>query len=146
MIEIVIITHGLFGEELYLSAEMILGKQGDVHCIAVQPGCALAEIVDILDGIITKKSDNGKGVLILTDMFGGSPSNIAFSYSGQPNIEIISGVNLPMLIKAFSGRMAGTTLHTLALECGEAAKNSIKIAGELLDKNRYPKSKNPNKQ
>ncbi|MDR0454032.1 MAG: PTS galactitol transporter subunit IIBC [Deferribacteraceae bacterium] len=132
MIEIVIITHGLFGEELFLAAEIILGKQGDVHNIAVQPGSSITEIVDILDSVIVKKRD--KGILILTDMFGGSPSNIAFSYAGKPNIDIVSGVNLPMLLKAFSGRMAEKTLHELASECGEAAKNSIKVAGELMAK------------
>ncbi len=130
MVEIVIITHGLFGEELFLSAEMILGKQGNVHNIAVQPGRSLTEIVDELDAVITKKS--GKGILILTDMFGGSPSNIAFSYVGQPNIEIVSGINLPMLLKAFSGRMSETSLRDLASECGEAGKNSIKVASELM--------------
>ena len=130
MIEIVIITHGLFGEELFLSAEMILGKQGNVHNIVVQPGRSLTEIVDDLDAVIKKK--NSKGILILTDMFGGSPSNIAFSYAGQPDIEIISGVNLPMLLKAFSGRMSKSSLSELASECSEAGKSSIKVAGELM--------------
>lgn len=132
MTEIVIITHGLFGEELFLSAEMILGKQGNVKTIAVQPGRALPEIVDDLDKVISK--NNKKGVLILTDMFGGSPSNVAFSYVGQPNVEIISGVNLPMVLKAFSGRMAGENLAQLASSCCEAGKNSIKVASELMHK------------
>ena len=132
MTEIVIITHGLFGEELFLSAELILGKQGDVHNISVQPGDSLAEVADNLDVIINK--NNGKGILILTDMFGGSPSNVAFSYSGRSDVEIISGINLPMLIKAFAGRMAGYSLYKLASECAEAAKNCIKIASELLKK------------
>jgi PTS system mannose-specific IIA component len=130
MIEIVLITHGHFGEELYLSAEMILGKQGNVRSIAVEPGKPIAEIVDELDEVIKKTGD--KGVLILTDMFGGSPSNVAFSYVGQPNLEIISGVNLPMLLKAFSGRMAGESLAIMASGCSEAGKNSIKVANELI--------------
>lgn len=130
MIELVIITHGHFGEEVFLSAEMIMGKQGNVHTIAVEPGKALSHVVDELDAVISANSS--KGVLILTDMFGGSPSNVAFSYAGQPNIEIISGVNLPMLLKAFSSRMSGTDLATLAAECGEAGRNSIKVASELI--------------
>ena len=130
MTEIILITHGHFGEELYLSAEMILGKQGNVSCIAVEPGKALTEAVDQLDAIITKNAS--KGALILTDMFGGSPSNVAFSYAGQPNIEIVSGVNLPMLLKAFSGRMGGEKLSDLAAGCCEAGKNSIKSANELI--------------
>jgi PTS system mannose-specific IIA component len=132
MIEIVIITHGLFGEELYLSAEMILGKQGSVTSIAVQPGKAMSDIAAELDSIIAKDSHNG--VLVLTDMFGGSPSNVAFSYVGQPNVEIVSGVNLPMVLKSFSGRMAGEDLATLASGCSEAGRKSIKVASELMGK------------
>ncbi len=120
----------VFGEELFQSCEMILGKQGNVSCIAVQPGKTLADVVDELDGSIN--THNAKGVLIFTDMFGGSPSNVAFSYVGQSNIEIISGVNMPMLLKAFSGRMAGEGLETLALSCREAGINSIKVANELM--------------
>jgi PTS system mannose-specific IIA component len=130
MVAVVIMTHGHFGEELFLSAEMILGKQGNVYSISVAPGTVLTEVVDKLDEVIKKNA--GKGVLIFTDMFGGSPSNIAFSYVGQPNVEIVSGVNLPMLLKAFSGRMAGEALKELAESCGEAGKNSIKVASELI--------------
>ncbi|MDR2104661.1 MAG: PTS sugar transporter subunit IIA [Deferribacteraceae bacterium] len=129
MLEIVIITHGLFGEELFQSSEMILGKQGNVHCLSVLPGKQLSEVVEELDAVIKKA--NG-GVVILTDMFGGSPSNVAFSYAGRPNIEIISGVNMPMLLKAFSGRLAGEDLATLSASCREAGINSIKVAGELM--------------
>jgi PTS system mannose-specific IIA component len=130
MVEVVIITHGHFGEELFLSAEMILGKQGSVHTISVVPGTVLTEVVDKLDEILNKNPE--KGTLIFTDMFGGSPSNIAFSYVGQPDVEIISGVNLPMLLKVFSGRMVGEDLRTLAESCGEAGRNSIKVASELM--------------
>ena len=130
MIELVIITHGHFGEEVFLSAEMIMGKQGNVHTISVEPGKALSEVVDDLDAVISANAN--KGVLILTDMFGGSPSNVAFSYAGQPNVEIVSGVNLPMLLKAFSSRMAGGSLEQIAAECGEAGRNSIKVASELI--------------
>ena len=130
MVEIVIMTHGHFGEELFLSAEMILGKQGNVHSLSIAPGIALKDVVDKLDEIILKAK--AKGVLIFTDMFGGSPSNVAFSYVGQAGIEIISGVNLPMLLAAFSGRMNGQELSTMAESCAEAGKNSIKVASELI--------------
>lgn len=132
MVELVIITHGLFGEELFRSTELILGKQDHVHCIAVQPGKVLTEVVDELDNII--RQNTSKGVLIFTDMFGGSPSNVAFSYAGQPHIEIISGVNMPMLLKALSGRMAGEELPALASSCSEAGVSSIKVANELIKK------------
>ncbi|MDR2883582.1 MAG: PTS sugar transporter subunit IIA [Deferribacteraceae bacterium] len=132
MIDIVIITHGLFGEELMLSAEMILGKQGSVHTIAIQPDRSVPEIAIELDKII--ESGSKDGVLILTDMFGGSPSNVAFSYAGKAGVEIISGVNLPMLLKSFSGRMTGEGLTQLANSCCEAGKNSIKLASELMKK------------
>ena len=130
MVEIVIMTHGHFGEELYLAAEMILGKQGNVHSLSITPGVELKDIVDKLDEII-QKSQN-KGVLIFTDMFGGSPSNVAFSYVGQRGIEIVSGINLPMLLAAFSGRMSEQELPAMAESCKEAGRNSIKMASELI--------------
>jgi PTS system mannose-specific IIA component len=129
MLDVVIITHGLFGEELFQSSEMIVGKQGNVHCLSVLPGKQLSEVVEELDNVIKKA--NG-GVIILTDMFGGSPSNVAFSYAGRTNIEIISGINMPMLLKVFSGRLAGEDLTTLSASCREAGINSIKVAGELI--------------
>ncbi len=130
MIEIVVMTHGLFGEELFQSVEMILGKQDNVSCIAVRPDKNISEVVDELDKVIEK--NNSDGILIFTDMFGGSPSNVAFSYVGQAGIDIISGVNMPMLLKAFSGRMAGEDLSTLAASCKEAGINSIKVANEII--------------
>lgn len=130
MIEFVIITHGHFAEELYLSAEMILGKQGGVHAVAVEPGIKLADIADKLDDIINKNEE--KGIIIFTDMFGGSPSNIAFSYAGKSGVEIVSGVNLPMILKAFSGRMSGESLSQLVENCSEAGKASIKVGSELI--------------
>jgi PTS system mannose-specific IIA component len=132
MIEIVIITHGLLSEELFLSAEMILGKQNHVKNIAIQPGLTLPEIADELDKIIA--DNNNKGVLILTDMFGGSPSNVALSYVGRAGVEIVSGVNLPMLLKALTGRITGYGLEELAIACSEAGKSSIKVASELIQK------------
>jgi PTS system mannose-specific IIA component len=131
MLDVVIITHGLFGEELFQSSEMIVGKQGNVHCLSVLPGKQLSEVVEELDNVIKKASG---GIIILTDMFGGSPSNVAFSYAGKSNIEIISGVNMPMLLKVFSGRLAGEDLTTLSASCREAGINSIKVAGELIRK------------
>jgi PTS system mannose-specific IIA component len=131
MLDVVIITHGLFGEELFQSSEMIVGKQGNVHCLSVLPGKQLSEVVEELDNVIKKASG---GIIILTDMFGGSPSNVAFSYAGKSNIEIISGVNMPMLLKVFSGRLAGEELATLSASCREAGINSIKVAGELIRK------------
>jgi PTS system mannose-specific IIA component len=130
MIDLIIITHGLFGEELFLSTELIIGKQDNVHCLSVIPEKSVNEVVRELDAIIGKSSS--QGIIIFTDMFGGSPSNIAFSYSGQPNIEIISGVNMPMLLKAFTGRMAGENLAFLASACREAGIKSIKVANELI--------------
>ncbi len=72
--------------------------------------------------------------LVFTDMFGGSPSNISMAYLDKDMVEVISGVNLPMLLKAFTMRMdSSNTLDQIAKESAAAGRNSIKVAGELLN-------------
>ena len=79
-----------------------------------------------------EKVDSGKGVILLTDMFGGTPSNLAISIMDQTNVEIIAGVNMPMLIKLASNRKAGS-LKKVALEAQDAGRKYINIASGLLD-------------
>ena len=132
MIGAVILTHGLFGEELFRAAEMILGKQDKVEIISIQTGLSLDDVAGRLENII--KSYGQDGCLVLTDMFGGSPSNISMAYLGMESVEVVSGVNLPMLLKAFTMRMdSKNTLSHIATESAEAARQSIKVAGELLN-------------
>lgn len=130
MINYIIITHGSLALELLKTCEMIIGKQDRVYIITVQTGASLQNIADELDKIIENNKDNG--VIIFTDMFGGSPSNIAMSYLKNEDVEVITGVNLPMLIKAFALRQESNSIVSISKSCAEAGKSSIRIAKELL--------------
>jgi PTS system mannose-specific IIA component len=132
MIGIVILTHGALGLELLRTAEMIIGKQDKVDILSVQNGSSLSDLASNLDSL--KEKYQKDGLLILTDMFGGSPSNVAMAYLDNKNIEVITGVNLPMLIKAFTVRKDTSSPQELAKLASNTAKESIIIAGELLKK------------
>jgi PTS system mannose-specific IIA component len=132
MIGIVILTHGALGLELLRTAEMIIGKQDKVDILSVQNGSSLSELASNLDSL--KEKYQNDGLLILTDMFGGSPSNVAMAYLDNKNVEVITGVNLPMLIKAFTARKDTSSPQELAKLSSNTAKESIIIAGELLKK------------
>lgn len=105
MIGILIVTHGNFGTELLKSAELIIGKQENVETLGLNHGDSVDELYKKVKDAIQKLDTEG-GVLILTDLFGGSPSNVvAASLKGNNGrIESISGVNLPMLIEALDLR------------------------------------------
>jgi PTS system mannose-specific IIA component len=130
MVDYVIITHGSLALELLKTCEMIIGKQDKVYVITVQTGASLQNIADELDKIIENSKENG--IIIFTDMFGGSPSNIAMSYLKNDDVEVVTGVNLPMLIKAFALRQESESIGEISKLCAEAGKNSIRIAKELL--------------
>ena len=131
MIGIVIVTHRNLGDALIDATEFILGNRPE----AVTPiSIDLNEKADklrkkISEGIKTVKSK--EGVLILTDMFGGTPSNLSYSFLEEGHIEVLSGVNLPILIKAVNARqnMALGELATCLVEYG---KKSISMASSIL--------------
>lgn len=130
---VVILTHGMFGEELLRSAEMIIGRQDKVEVISINSGALMDDVSLKMEEILSKYKD--ESCLMYTDMFGGSPSNISMAYLNKDSVEVVSGVNLPMLIKAFTMRMdSSNTLSQIAKESAEAGIASIKVAGELLNK------------
>ena len=135
MIGIVIVTHCQLGNALIEAAEFILeSKQEAIKSVSIN----LIEDADalrkkILDSVKDVKSDDG--VLILTDMFGGTPSNLSYSLLEEGRIEVISGVNLPMVIKAASGR-ADMKLKKLVSTLEEYGKRSITIASGILKGNK----------
>ena len=135
MIGIVIVTHRQLGESLIDAAEFILGSRPD----AVEPvSIDLNERADLLrkkiaDGI--KAVDDKTGVLILTDMFGGTPSNLSYSFLEEGRIEVISGVNLPILIKTVDSRKK-MELGKLAEAMEIYGKKSISLASGILKGNK----------
>ena len=131
MIGIVIVTHRNLGDALIDATEFILGNRPE----AVAPiSIDLNEKADklrkkISEGIKTVKSKDG--VLILTDMFGGTPSNLSYSFLEEGHIEVLSGVNLPILIKAVNARQK-MALDELAECLVEYGKKSISMASSIL--------------
>jgi|TARA_B100000749_G_scaffold112191_1_gene85647 PTS system mannose-specific IIA component len=131
MIGLVVVTHGRLAVELIAALEHVVGPQSAVRTICIGPDDDMEKRrKEILSSV--EKVDSGKGVILLTDMFGGTPSNLAISIMDQTNVEIIAGVNMPMLIKLASNRKAGS-LKKVALEAQDAGRKYINIASGLLD-------------
>ncbi|MDC1092337.1 PTS sugar transporter subunit IIA [Hyphomicrobiales bacterium] len=133
MIGIIIVTHGNLALELKSAMEHILGIQKNIEIISIKPDDDLEIKKSALEESI-KKVDEENGVIILTDMFGGIPSNLAISLLKIGKIEIISGVNLPMLIKLI-GLRDSNDIQKVATESKESAQKYISIASEILSEN-----------
>jgi len=133
MIGIIIVTHGNLALELKSAMEHILGIQKNIEIISIKPDDDLEIKKSALEESI-KKVDEENGVIILTDMFGGTPSNLAISLLKIGKIEIISGVNLPMLIKLI-GLRDSNDIQKVATESKESAQKYISIASEILSEN-----------
>lgn len=132
MIGVLLTTHGNLGAEMIKAAELIRGPLKNIISISVDAAKSAEDIKrDITNAI--KKLDQGKGVLILTDLFGGTPANISLSFLKEGRVEVITGVNLPMLLKL--PEMAGTDdLRQFAQTIKEYGVKNISLAGELLVK------------
>ena len=130
MIGLVIVTHGALAVEFRLALEHIVGPQTQLETISIGPeDDANVRRAEILDAI--RRADTGEGVIVLTDMFGGTPSNLAISVMDDANVEVIAGINLPILVKLASLR-GETTLADAVMRAGEAGRKYIKIASQEL--------------
>ena len=130
MIGVVVVTHGQLATELLNAAETIVGELPRFAAVSIgwheDTEDARHEIAEALGRV-----QQGQGVLILTDMFGGTPSNLAMTFLGQDNVEVITGVNLPMLIK-LAGLNEQSSLLDAAREMREHGRNAIWVASDLL--------------
>ena len=133
MVGIVIVTHLKLGEELLAVAELIVGKLKQFQAVSINPTEGVEEIKEKIS-VAIRKVDKGKGILILTDMFGGTPSNISLSFLGEWKIEVITGVNLPMLLK-LSTYEGESDLAGLAEFIKTYGQKNINLASEILKKN-----------
>ncbi len=132
MIGIVIVTHGHLGNALVETAEIIFSEKPES---IISVSINLTENVEKLRKKINtaiKSVDANKGVLILTDMFGGTPSNLSYSFLEEGRIEVISGVNLPVLLKAINLRKKDMDLHQMAKTIETYGKKSISLASSIL--------------
>lgn len=130
MIGIVVVSHGRLADEFVAAAEHVLGPQEQMRAVAIGPNDDMEERRgDILDAV--RAADRGDGVVIVTDMFGGTPSNLAISIINQAKIEVIAGVNLPMLIKLAEVRTK-LRLPEAALAAQDAGRRYIRVASVEL--------------
>ena len=130
MIGIVLVTHGDLAREFVTALEHIVGPQEAVRAIAIGPDDDIeARRTEILEAIRTV--DRGDGVVVLTDMFGGTPSNLALTALDRPGVEVLAGVNLPMLVKLASVRRQ-LPLGEAVEAAAEAGRRYIKQASRYL--------------
>lgn len=129
MIGIVLVTHAGLAHELLAAAEMIVGPLQRAEAVGIKPG----DRVDDMRGLIEKAiaEVNADGVLLMTDMFGGTPSNMSLSFLEEGRVEVLTGVNLPMLIKFFSDR-SKYGLSELAAQIKACGRDGISVAGDYL--------------
>jgi len=133
MVGIVLVTHLRLGEELLAVTELIVGKLKQFEAVSIDPTEGVEEITEKISAAI-RRVDRGKGILILTDMFGGTPSNISLSFLEEWKIEVITGVNLPMLLK-LSTDEGERDLVGLAEFIKNYGQKNINLASEILKKN-----------
>jgi PTS system mannose-specific IIA component len=131
MIGLVLVTHAGIAQELVKSAEMIMGTIEGVEAVSINPN---DQVDKIRESIETAIRDVDKGsVIIMTDMFGGTPSNMSLSFLQDNHIEVVTGVNLPMMIKFLADR-SKFGVAELAEKLKQCGRESIIVAGEYLKK------------
>lgn len=130
MIGLVIVTHGALALEFRKALEHVVGRQSHLETVQIGPDDdAEVRRRDILEAV--KRVSTGHGVIILTDMFGGTPSNLAISVMDESNAEVIAGINLPILVKLASVR-GETTLAQAVATARDAGRKYIKVASQEL--------------
>ncbi|MFZ0692643.1 MAG: PTS sugar transporter subunit IIA [Alphaproteobacteria bacterium] len=130
MIGVVLVTHGRLAAEFIAALEHVVGPQRNMRGVCIGPDDDMEQRrKDILDAVA--EVDEGDGTVLLTDMFGGTPSNLAISVMNSAKVEVIAGVNLPMLIKLASAR-TGNSLSAAANAAQQAGRQYINIASGLL--------------
>jgi PTS system mannose-specific IIA component len=131
MIGLVLVTHGRLATEFRSALEHVVGPQQQLEAITIGPDDDVEQCrKDIVDAV--KKVDSGQGVAILTDMFGGTPSNLAISVMSQPKVEVLAGINLPMLIKLAKVRET-SPLEAAVAAAQEAGRKYCTIASRVLN-------------
>lgn len=133
MIGVLVITHGNLGSELVKVAELIKGSLEATLCISVEATKGLDDLRKEITAAI-RKVDAGAGVLVLTDLFGGTPSNVSLAFLKEGKVEVVTGVNLPMLLKVPDVREKENDLANFAAQIRDYGKKNIYLASEVLKK------------
>ncbi|MDR6954597.1 PTS system mannose-specific IIA component [Ancylobacter sp. 3268] len=130
MIGLVLVTHGRLASEFRAALEHVMGPQSQIEAVTIGPDDDIEQRrLDIVASV--KAVNSGHGVVILTDMFGGTPSNLAISVMTEPDIEVVAGINLPMLVKLATVR-AEVPMDVAVAQAQEAGRKYINIASRVL--------------
>jgi PTS system mannose-specific IIA component len=130
MIGLVLVTHGRLAVEFRATLEHVVGPQSQIEAVTIGPDDDVEQRrKDIIEAI--KRVDSGDGVAILTDMFGGTPSNLAISCMGRPNVEVLAGINMPMLVKLAKVRNE-CPLEEAVAAAQAAGRKYVTIASRVL--------------
>jgi PTS system mannose-specific IIA component len=130
MIGLVLVAHGRLADEFKHAVEHVVGYQQNIEAVSIGADDDMERRRrDIVDAVA--RNDSGKGVIILTDMFGGTPSNLAISVMEQGRVEVIAGMNLPMLIK-LTGVRASKSLEEAVEDAQAAGRKYINVASKVL--------------
>jgi len=131
MLGLLVVSHGKLAEELVNAARMIVGDVEAFEALSIGWSVEVDEAQRRVEEAV-RRVDLGQGVLVLTDMFGGTPSNLALSLHEEGRIEVVTGVNLPMLIK-FTSLREGVELHEAAARIAGQGREAIHVASHLLE-------------
>ena len=131
MIGLVVATHGKLAQEMLATAEQIVGPLATVTWCSVEPGSSAEELRERIHEAV-QRVEQGDGVLVLADLFGGSPCRESMALCAKANLEVVCGVNLPMVIKAASLRHEGHSVATLAQALVQYGQRNITLASQLL--------------
>ena len=130
MIGLVLVTHGRLADEFRAALEHVMGPQKQIEAITIgaedDPELCRSDIIEAVNRV-----DSGNGVAILTDMFGGTPSNLAISFMSRPKLEVLAGINLPMLVKLANVREEHSLPEAIAM-AQEAGRKYVTIASRVL--------------
>lgn len=130
MIGLVIVTHGGLAQEFRAALEHVVGRQDRIETISIGPDDDMDQRrVELIAAIVRVKADHG--AIVLTDMFGGTPSNLAISVMEETGAEVVAGINLPMLIKLASARTT-MPLEQAITAAKEAGRKYISVASQVL--------------
>jgi PTS system mannose-specific IIA component len=130
VIGVVVATHGRLAEELLRAAGGIVGEMKEVEAVNLDTGAGPADCAEQLRGAV-ERADRGQGVLVLADLFGGTPCNLALALV-TGNVEVVTGANLPMLMKLWTLRKEDRPLAEVAERVAEYGRKNITVASEML--------------
>jgi PTS system mannose-specific IIA component len=131
MVGLLVITHQRLAEEFIATAELIVGKIENCVGLSLDPHLPVDDLRKQIDEAMDRVND-GDGVIVLTDMFGGTPSNLSLSFLNQEGIEVVTGVNLPMILRLAQSRQ-DHKVDELARVIKDYGRRSISLASEILD-------------